>query len=374
MTSRNGSPMIPRDRLPYSAIVDRPQRKLPGGARVVVWVIVNVEDWDISRAMPRQVIPVPTGVAVLPDIGNWGWHEYGMRVGFWRMKQALDSRGHTGIAVDQRTRLRELSARGQGRPGCQVGLPGAQLHPDAAAPGVGPARRHSPDGRDHRALHRLASPRDGWARVSGETMATVDYLAEAGIRYICDWPVDDQPCDFATAHGTMVAMPYPMEMNDVVTIAVQHQSPEEFLRRMRDTFDRLYEEGAEQPRVMAIAIHPYLSGAPTGSSTSNRDSTTFAGTRMCCSGRASSSSTGTWDRERPPWANGFRRPCWPGDRALSFSSLAHGRQAFSLPLVSMLSSNRSNQLSNREELGRPTTVSGGGGRKRRDCARSRRVR
>ena len=66
----------------------------------------------------------------------------------------------------------------------------------------------------------------------------------------------------ATTHGTMVAMPYPMEVNDVVTIAVQHQSPEEFLRRMRDTFDRLYAEGAEQARVMGIAIHPYLSGVP----------------------------------------------------------------------------------------------------------------
>ena len=91
-------------------------------------------------------------------------------------------------------------------------------------------------------------------------MATVDYLAEAGIRYICDWAVDDQPCDIATAHGTMVAMPYSLEINDVAAMAVQYQSPEEFLRRMRDTFDRLYEEGAEQPRVMGIAVHPYLCG------------------------------------------------------------------------------------------------------------------
>jgi hypothetical protein len=87
-------------------------------------------------------------------------------------------------------------------------------------------------------------------------------LAEAGIRYICDWPVDDQPCDLTTAHGTMVAMPYSLEINDVVALAVQHQSPEEFLRRMRDTFDRLYEEGTEQPRVMGIAVHPYLCGSP----------------------------------------------------------------------------------------------------------------
>ena len=55
--------MIPRERAPYSAIVDRPPLKLPGGARIIVWTIVNLEVWDIARAMARQVLPPPTGVA-----------------------------------------------------------------------------------------------------------------------------------------------------------------------------------------------------------------------------------------------------------------------------------------------------------------------
>src|SRR5215510_10330318 len=76
--------MLPRDRCDYSAIVDRPPLKLPGGARVVVWTIVNYEVWDIARAMPRQVLPAPTNVSLLPDVPNWSWHEYGMRVGCWR--------------------------------------------------------------------------------------------------------------------------------------------------------------------------------------------------------------------------------------------------------------------------------------------------
>ena len=49
--------MIPRERAPYSAIVDRPPLKLPGGARLVVWTIVNLESWDIARPMARQVLP-----------------------------------------------------------------------------------------------------------------------------------------------------------------------------------------------------------------------------------------------------------------------------------------------------------------------------
>ena len=77
-------PMIPRERADYSAIVDRPPLKLPGGARVVFWTIVNLEVWDIGKPMARQVLPAPTGVPMLPDVPNWSWHEYGMRVGVWR--------------------------------------------------------------------------------------------------------------------------------------------------------------------------------------------------------------------------------------------------------------------------------------------------
>ena len=76
--------MIPRERAPFSAIVDRPPLKLPGGARLVMWTIVNLEFWDISRPMARQVLPAPTGQVLLPDVPNWSWHEYGMRVGVWR--------------------------------------------------------------------------------------------------------------------------------------------------------------------------------------------------------------------------------------------------------------------------------------------------
>ena len=78
------SPMLPRERCDFSAIVDREPLKLPGGARIVFWTIVNYEVWDIGRPMPRQVIPAPTGVSLMPDVPHWSWHEYGMRVGAWR--------------------------------------------------------------------------------------------------------------------------------------------------------------------------------------------------------------------------------------------------------------------------------------------------
>ena len=83
----------PRDRIPYSAIVDRPPLVLPGGARIVVWSIVNLEVWDIARPMARQVLPAPTGQVLLPDVPNWSWHEYGMRVGVWRFFRLFEKLG-----------------------------------------------------------------------------------------------------------------------------------------------------------------------------------------------------------------------------------------------------------------------------------------
>ena len=76
-------------RAEYSNIFDRAPLKLPGGARVAVWPVINVEEWDINEPMARTVLPTPQGVSVIPDIPNFGWFDYGLRVGFWRLKQVL---------------------------------------------------------------------------------------------------------------------------------------------------------------------------------------------------------------------------------------------------------------------------------------------
>ena len=85
--------MIPREHVPYSAIVDRPKLKLPGDGRIIVWTIVNLEVWDIGKPMARQVVPAPTGQVLLPDVPNWSWHEFGMRVGFWRFHALYERLG-----------------------------------------------------------------------------------------------------------------------------------------------------------------------------------------------------------------------------------------------------------------------------------------
>src|SRR5687767_1988663 len=83
--------MLPTDRIAYSPIEGRPRLELPGGARMVVWVIVNIEEWNPLEAMPRTVLTPPAGGSPMPDVLNWAWHEYGNRVGFWRMLEVLDT-------------------------------------------------------------------------------------------------------------------------------------------------------------------------------------------------------------------------------------------------------------------------------------------
>jgi allantoinase len=53
--------ILPTERLDFSAIAERPKLVLPDGARLVVWVIVNVEEWDPKEPMPRTVLTPACG-------------------------------------------------------------------------------------------------------------------------------------------------------------------------------------------------------------------------------------------------------------------------------------------------------------------------
>jgi allantoinase len=80
----------PVDRFPFSPIPARPRLDLPHGKHIAVFLIVNVEVWDFDKPVPRQYFGAPGGGAIVP---NWSWHEYGMRVGFWRLLDSLKARG-----------------------------------------------------------------------------------------------------------------------------------------------------------------------------------------------------------------------------------------------------------------------------------------
>jgi allantoinase len=250
-----------RERVPYSAITERAPLKKPDGVRLIVWPIVNVENWDLRRSMPRTVLPPPMGAPLLPDLPNWTWHEYGMRVGFWRIFEALAARKiKPTLAINGTV--------------CEAYPPVVRAAREADWEFMGHGWLQGPmhlleDQRAsiRRAIDAIASatgkPPLGWESPGlTETAETIDFLAAEGVQYVADWVLDDQPCEVETAQGPIVALPYTVEMNDVaITAVAQHSSDELFKRGVRQ-FERLYAESASITRIMSISVHPYLTGVP----------------------------------------------------------------------------------------------------------------
>jgi peptidoglycan/xylan/chitin deacetylase (PgdA/CDA1 family) len=197
----------------------------------------------------------------LPDIPNWAWHEYGMRVGFWRFLDVLNARNlKASFAVNgSACKVYEEACRAAYLAGWDFIGHGFVQRPMHLVEKQAEAIRDTIE-----AIRELtgSAPR-GWESPGlTETFETLDHLAAAGIEYVCDWCLDDQPTTLKTASGPIVSVPYTVEVNDVVMSAVQGHRSDEIYKRGVDQFDRLYQEGALNPRVMAISIHPYLTGVP----------------------------------------------------------------------------------------------------------------
>ena len=254
-------PMLPTDRIAYSAISERPKLILPDGARVAVWVIVNVEEWDATQPMPRTVLPPPAGGSPSPDVPNWAWHEYGNRVGFWRFVKLFDE---FAIPVTLAINGSAIAA--------YPAIVRAAVARKWEFMGHGFTQRNMQKVADERAdvrrtreviIEATGMPPRGWLGPGlTETWETPDILAEEGYDYVADWVLDDQPVWLTTRGKPIINVPYTQEINDVAMIAVQHHKGSEYAERAIDQFEQIYDDAADSARVVALVAHPYLMGAP----------------------------------------------------------------------------------------------------------------
>jgi peptidoglycan/xylan/chitin deacetylase (PgdA/CDA1 family) len=185
-----------------------------------------------------------------------------MRVGIWRLMDALTSRNlRASAAINARVCL------GPGEPVaraiCDAGWPlVGHSYAQAALHTVEDQQKAIRDSFKVLSDYVGQAPR-GWLGPGlHETLDTLDYLTEAGFRYVCDWPMDEHPVTMKTRHGPIVAMPYNMELSDLPMMVVHQHESRAWLDRAKDQFDRLYREGATQPRVMSMSVHPYITGQP----------------------------------------------------------------------------------------------------------------
>ena len=248
-------------RFEYSPIARRPVLKMPNEARVAVWITPNVEHYHWNK--PAIALTQMT-TSLKPDVLNYAWRDYGARVGIWRVMEILEKHGFTATAalnaevceqypdiIKEGNRLGwEWMAHGPNNSMIFTGMPEEAERPIIAGVLETIAKQTGKKSR-------------GWlGPVVTETDNTLDILAEAGVDYVADWCNDELPYPIKTKKGSLYAIPYTLEIGDIPVFLERGGSGEDFYEMVVDQFDQLYEEGGTRPRVLSIAIHPFLIGHP----------------------------------------------------------------------------------------------------------------
>jgi peptidoglycan/xylan/chitin deacetylase (PgdA/CDA1 family) len=247
---------------PYSPIIHRPALAWPDGAHVALWVIPNIEFFSLDEKVPAAA---GGGAGPVPDVPTWSVRDYGNRIGVFRLMEVLDRHGIRGtVALNSEVCAQHpaIIAEGNKRRWEWMGHNESNTRRlNEAPPGEEP--RIIRDALATIAKATGARPL-GWLG-SGlqETWDTLDLLAEEGCEYVADWVNDDQPYMMDLDGGRrLVSVPYSYEINDKPAFERAHRTADEFKDMICRQFDVLYREGAQSGRVMAIALHPYLTGMP----------------------------------------------------------------------------------------------------------------
>jgi peptidoglycan/xylan/chitin deacetylase (PgdA/CDA1 family) len=255
------APIAPEERVAFSAIDRRPRIAWPGGARVAVWVVPNVEHYEYLPAPQRVRDPWPR--TPHPDVQGYGARDYGNRVGLWRLLDVLDRHP---VRCTASLNLANFEHYPEIFEACQARRWDYMCH------GIYNTQYlwSMPEDEERAYVQECANtfrrlfgrPLAGWySPAMSHTVNTPDLIAAAGIKYWCDWVHDDQPFPFRVRSGRLITVPYSVDLNDAVMLR-QGLDAEDFARTAIDAFDTLYREGASNGRVVCLAIHPYILGHP----------------------------------------------------------------------------------------------------------------
>ena len=257
----------------YVPIIDREPFKLPDGARVAVLPYINIEHFPAD--IPGTAL-IPGTQGFSPDPLNYGWRDYGNRVGLWRMMELMDKVGMRGTVCLNSEIIREyprIIEEGMARDWAFIGhgINNAPANFIGNAPdGQG---GHIPlDEEKERSIistvcntmeEALGRKTKGWlSPFLTHTDNTPKILEENGVEYLCDYTADDHPFRFNTPKNNLIAVPYTVELNDIPAFLNLGVSSEAFGDMIVDQFDVLYEEGATNARCMPICLHTFHVGQP----------------------------------------------------------------------------------------------------------------
>jgi allantoinase len=248
-------------RYAYSPIKGRPVFDWRDGARLAVYIALNLEEYAFGEGLVEELAPGGSQ----PDVLNYSWRDYGNRVGAWRLLELFDQlrlpcaallnsavyQAAPGLPQAFRARGDEIVCHGRTNSERQSGLAEsdeAQLIHEAS---------------ETIARHEGARPAGWLGPWIAETEVTPDLLQEAGYRYLLDWCADDQPVWMRTRRGAILSVPYPQELNDSNAIVARRMTASDFADMIVDNFDEMVAQAADgPPLVMGVALHAYVAGQP----------------------------------------------------------------------------------------------------------------
>lgn len=243
----------------YSPITERAPLSWPGGARVAFYLGLNIEHYQIDQPS-TSIFGGTAGLA--PDPLNYGWRDYGPRVGIWRLIDSLDRHGVPASVLlnsDVCSRYPEIL-----RAGLERNWAWLAHGRDNSTFQTGMSRDEERDYLSEvvTTIENATGRRpQGWMGPAlTETFETPSLLAELGLGYVLDWTNDDQPYELSVPG--MLSVPYSMEMNDVTLFVSKSYTGPQFLEAVKDQLDQLYADAADSGRVMALCVHPFSVNQP----------------------------------------------------------------------------------------------------------------
>ena len=244
----------------YWPILNRRKLVFPEDKKIAFWIGLNIEHFELGK--PATSI-LPRTSNNVPDPLNYGWREYGTRVGIWRLIDLFDKYNL--------------------RPSVLLNSDVCEYFPDIIKAGRDRSWAWLAHGKSNSILEsnldhdqelsylsevvdtinrRTGKPPKGWLGPGlSESKDTLDILCDLGINYTCDWCSDDQPYPMKSK-GKMISIPYSVELNDVTMFVAKNRTGQEFYQVAKDQFDNLLEESEKNATVMCIALHPYIIGQP----------------------------------------------------------------------------------------------------------------
>ena len=255
------------DYWPYE---NRPKIEWPNGARLAFWVAPNIEFYELNPPPNPYRTPWPQSH---PAVAGYSIRDYGNRVGHVRQMELLDKYGirgsislstalcdhHPEIIDMCKERNWEFFSHGIYNTRYTYGMTERQER-DMIKDSIESIWKHTGQkcaGYLAPALSHSEHTLDLFAEVGSELFGN-----EAGF-YSCDLFHDDQPTPIhLRSKKRFVSIPYSLEMNDTIAYLVQKVPPRAYGQALKDNFDRLYKEGAENGTIMCIPTHNYQVSCP----------------------------------------------------------------------------------------------------------------